>query len=266
VSESENSADALIEQRGHTLILTLNRPEARNALSTEMLSIMVEAWDRVDADPDIRCCILTGAGGYFCAGMDLKAATARPPGDSFKDGSYDPSRIDALLKGRRLTKPLIAAVEGPAIAGGTEILQGTDIRIAGESAKFGISEAKWSLYPMGGSAVRLVRQIPYTIAADLLLTGRHITAAEALSYGLIGYVVPDGSALDKALEVADVIANNGPLAVQAILRSMRETEGMHENDAFKIDTQLGISVFLSEDAKEGPLAFKEKRAPQFKGR
>ena len=112
MSESEKKADALIEQRGHTLILTLNRPEARNALSTEMLSIMVEAWDRVDTDPDIRCCILTGAGGYFCAGMDLKAATARPPGDSFKDGSYDPSRIDALLKGRRLTKPLIAAVEG----------------------------------------------------------------------------------------------------------------------------------------------------------
>ena len=240
MSESEKKADALIEQRGHTLILTLNRPEARNALSTEMLSIMVEAWDRVDTDPDIRCCILTGAGGYFCAGMDLKAATARPPGDSFKDGSYDPSRIDALLKGRRLTKPLIAAVEGPAIAGGTEILQGTDIRIAGQSAKFGISEAKWSLYPMGGSAVRLVRQIPYTVAADLLLT--------------------------KALEIADVIGNNGPLAVQAILRSIRETEGLPENDAFKIDTQLGISVFLSEDAKEGPRAFAEKRKPNFQNR
>src|SRR5690348_9101258 len=108
---SEKGPDALIEQRGHTLILTLNRPEARNALSTEMLSIMVEAWDRVDNDPEIRSCILTGAGGYFCAGMDLKAATAKPPGDSFKDGSYDPSRIDALLKGRRLKKPLIAAVE-----------------------------------------------------------------------------------------------------------------------------------------------------------
>jgi enoyl-CoA hydratase len=246
--------------------LTLNRPEARNALSTEMLSIMVEAWDRVDNDPDIRCCILTGAGGYFCAGMDLKAATARPPGDSFKDGSYDPSRIDALLKGRRLTKPLIAAVEGPAIAGGTEILQGTDIRIAGESAKFGISEAKWSLYPMGGSAVRLVRQIPYTVACDLLLTGRHITAAEAKEIGLIGHLVPDGEALTKALEIAEVINNNGPLAVQAILRAIRETEGLHENEAFKIDTKLGIAVFLSDDAKEGPLAFKEKRTPQFKGR
>ena len=119
---------------------------------------------------------------------------------------------------------------------------------------------------MGGSAVRLVRQIPYTVACDLLLTGRHITAAEAKEIGLIGYVVPDGQALSKALEIAEVISNNGPLAVQAILRSIRETEGLPENEAFKIDTQLGIKVFLSDDAKEGPLAFKEKRAPQFKGR
>ena len=209
-ANEQSGPDALVEQRGHTLIVTLNRPHARNALSTEMMEIMVAAWDRVDNDDDIRCCILTGAGGYFCAGMDLKTATKKPPGDSFKDGSYDPSRIDALLKGRRLTKPLIAAVEGPAIAGGTEILQGTDIRVAGESAKFGISEAKWSLYPMGGSAVRLVRQIPYTVACDLLLTGRHITAAEAKDMGLIGYIVPDGQALTKALELADVISATVP--------------------------------------------------------
>ena len=260
---TEREPECLVEKRGHTLIVTMNRPEARNALSTEMMAIMEQAWDTVDADPDIRVAVLTGAGGYFCAGMDLKAATAKPPGDSFKDGSFDPSRIDGLLKGRRLTKPLIAAVEGPAIAGGTEILQGTDIRVAGESAKFGISEARWSLYPMGGSAVRLVRQIPYTIACDLLLTGRHITAAEAKEIGLIGHVVPDGQALEKALEIAGVIANNGPLAVQAILRSIRETEGLHENEAFKIDTKIGIEVFLSEDAKEGPRAFKEKRAPKF---
>jgi enoyl-CoA hydratase len=111
--------------------------------------------------------------------------------------------------------------------------------------------------------VRLVRQIPYTIAADILLTGRHITAAEAREIGLIGYVVPDGQALTKALEIAEVINNNGPLAVQAILKAIRETEGLNENDAFKIDTQIGIEVFLSDDAKEGPLAFKEKRAPNF---
>jgi len=262
-NSQENGADALVEQRGHTLIVTMNRPEKRNALSTEMMEIMVEAWDRVDEDPDIRSCILTGAGGAFCAGMDLKKADSQSPGDSFK-GGFDPTRIDALLKGRRLKKPLIAAVEGAAIAGGTEILQGTDIRVAGESAKFGVSEAKWSLYPMGGSAVRLVRQIPYTLACDILLTGRHITAAEALSFGLIGHVVPDGQALTKALEIAEVINGNGPLAVQAILKTIRETEGMHEEEAFKPDTANGIPVFLSEDSKEGPKAFLEKRKPVWK--
>ena len=266
MTEPENEPHALVEQREHTLVVTMNRPASRNALTGEMLSIMVDAWDRVDNDPDIRVCTLTGAGGYFCAGADLKSMNRRPPGESFSDGSYDPSRIDGLLKGRRLTKPLIAAVEGPAIAGGTEILQATDIRVAGQSAKFGISEVKWSLYPMGGSAVRLVRQIPYTVACDLLLTGRHITAAEAKDLGLIGHVVPDGTALDKALEIARVISNNGPLAVQAVLRSIRETEGMHENEAFKIDTQLGIKVFMSADAKEGPRAFAEKRTPNFQGR
>ena len=215
---------------------------------------------------DNETCILTGAGGYFCAGMDLKTANEKPPSDSFESGEFDPSVIKGLLKGFRLTKPLIAAVEGPAIAGGTEILQGTDIRVAGESAKFGVSEAKWGLFPLGGSAVRLVRQIPYTIAADILLTGRHIRAAEAKEIGLIGHVVPDGQALTKALELAEMIAANGPLAVQAILRTIRDTEGMHEEAAFQIDAELGVAVFKSHDAKEGPRAFAEKRKPSFEGR
>jgi enoyl-CoA hydratase len=256
---------ALIERRDHVLIVTMNRPQARNALSGPMMALMREAWDEVDANPDIRVAILTGAGGAFCAGADLKAMTASHPGDSFQSSSMDMSRIDALLKGRRLTKPLIAAVEGPAIAGGTEILQATDIRIAGQSARFGISEARWGLFPLGGSAVRLVRQIPYTIAADLLLTGRHITATEAQQIGLIGEVVPDGQALTRALEVADMIAANGPLAVQAILRTIRETEGMAENDAFAIEAGIGMKVFMSADAKEGPRAFAEKRKPSFTG-
>ena len=127
----------------------MNRPEARNALSGEMLAIMSEAWDRVNDDPEIRVCILTGAGGYFCAGMDLKAANKKPPSDSFESGEFDPTIIKPLLKGFRLTKPLIAAVEGPAIAGGTEILQATDIRIAGESARFGVSEAEVEPLPAG---------------------------------------------------------------------------------------------------------------------
>jgi len=174
--------------------------------------------------------------------------------------------IEPLLKGRRLTKPLIAAVEGPAVAGGTEILQATDIRVAGESARFGVSEARWGLFPLGGSAVRLPRQLPYTVAADLLLTGRHISAVQALEIGLIGHVVPDGQALAKALEIAEMIAANGPVAVRAILRTIRETEGMPEADAFKIEAQIGMAVFRSEDAKEGPRAFTEKRKPEFRDR
>jgi enoyl-CoA hydratase len=256
---------ALVEQREHVLIVTMNRPQARNALSGPMMAIMRAAWDRVDEDPEIRVCVLTGAGGAFCAGADLKAMTSNHPGDSFTAGAWDPSVIEPLLKGRRLSKPLIAAVEGPAIAGGTEILQATDVRVAGESARFGVSEARWGLFPMGGSAVRLPRQIPYTVAADLLLTGRHISAAEALRIGLIGRVVPDGQALPTALEIADQIAANGPVAVQAILRTIRETEGMQENDAFKIEAQIGVAVFGSEDAKEGPRAFAEKRKPSFHG-
>jgi len=255
----------LVEQRGHVLIVTMNRPAAKNALSGPMMAIMREAWDRVDADPEIRVCVLTGAGGAFCAGADLKSMVAAPPGESFA-GGVDVTRIDALLKGRRLIKPLIAAVEGAAIAGGTEILQATDIRVAAESARFGVAEARWGLFPLGGSAVRLTRQLPYTLAADLLLTGRHITAAEALSMGLIGYVVPDGTALTKALEIADLIAANGPLAVQAVLRTIRETEGMPENDAFTLEAKLGVAVFASEDAKEGPRAFAAKRRPEFRGR
>lgn len=258
-------SDCLVEKRDRVLIVTMNRPEARNALSTEMMAIMRDAWDQVDSDPDIRVAILTGAGGAFCAGADLKAMSSQHPGDSFAGGGWDLSKIDALLKGRRLTKPLIAAVEGAAIAGGTEILQATDIRVAGESAKFGVSEARWGLFPLGGSAVRLVRQIPYTVAADILLTGRHVTAAEAKEIGLIGHVVADGSALDKALELAAQITANGPLAVQAILRTIRETEGLPENEAFRIDAELGMAVFRSTDAKEGPKAFAEKRNPTFTG-
>ncbi|MGH3283440.1 MAG: crotonase/enoyl-CoA hydratase family protein [Streptosporangiaceae bacterium] len=260
----EGQPHALIERRGHVLIVTMNRPQARNALSAPMMELMRSAWDLTDSDSDIRVCVLTGAGGAFCAGADLKAMAVSHPGASMRD--LDLSVIEALLKGRRLTKPLIAAVEGPAIAGGTEILQACDIRVAGQSARFGISEARWGLFPLGGSAVRLPRQIPYTVAADLLLTGRHITAAEALSIGLIGHVVPDGQALSKALEIAASIAANGPVAVRAILRVIRETEGLPEDAAFALEARVGMEVFGSEDAREGPRAFAEKRRPEFRDR
>ena len=191
-----------------------------------------------------------------------------PPEDEFDRAMVAERSIfqTAFLRRFEIWKPIIAAVNGAALAGGMEILQATDIRVAGESARFGVSEARWGLFPLGGSAVRLPRQIPYTIAADLLLTGRHITAAEALEIGLIGRVVPDGQALAKALEIAETIAANGPVAVRAILRAIRETEGMPENDAFAVEAKIGMEVFRSEDAKEGPRAFAEKRRPQFQDR
>ncbi len=255
----------LVDLHDHTLVLTMNRPEARNALSAEMMRLLSQAWDRVNDDDQVRVAVLTGAGGAFCAGADLKAMSASAPSDSFEAGTFDPAVIKSLLKGFRVTKPLIAAVEGPAIAGGTEILQATDIRVAGESARFGVSEVRWGLYPLGGSAVRLPRQIPYTVAADLLLTGRHIDAREAQRIGLVGHVVPDGSALAKALELADMIAANGPLAVRSVLATIRASEGKHEDDCWRDDASVGMGVFASADAKEGPRAFVEKRKPSFTG-
>jgi enoyl-CoA hydratase len=258
----------VVERTGHVLTVTMNRPEARNAFGPEMLVRLADAWTTADADPEVRVCILTGAGGHFCAGSDLKAMAG-----GWKDDAWSPRFKEdpdlhwkALLRHYRMKKPLIAAVEGTAVAGGTEILQGTDIRIAGQSAKFGITEARWGLFPLGGSTVRLRRQIPYTQAMEILLTAKQLTAEEAVRIGLIGRVVPDGEALAEARKVADQIALNGPLAVQAIKRSVQETEGMTEVDALKRELEIGWQVFKSEDAKEGPRAFAEKRKPEFKGK
>jgi enoyl-CoA hydratase len=171
-----------------------------------------------------------------------------------------------LLRSRRLAKPLIAAVEGTAVAGGTEILESCDIRIAGEGAKFGVAEARWGLFPLGGSTVRLPRQVPYTYAMEMLLTGKHLTAEEALRCGLIGRVVPKGEALVEARRVAEQIAANGPLAVQAIKRSVQECLGLPEEEALKKELEIGWPILKTEDAKEGPRAFAEKRKPDFKGK
>ena len=256
---------------GSVLIVTMNRPKRKNAMTLTMFALMDDAWKTLSQDENLRCAILTGAEGNFSSGMDLRAMA----GDVDPDGAIDEQArlredpgfiMRGLLKTYRPTKPVLAAVEGVAIAGGTEILQGTDIRVAGESARFGVSEARWSLYPMGGSAVRLQRQIPYTVAAEILLTGRHITAAEARDIGLVGHVVPDGQALDKARELAATIAANGPLAVEAILRTLHETAHMSEAEAFEHESAYTNGVMASEDAKEGPRAFAEKRTPNFQRR
>jgi enoyl-CoA hydratase len=256
-----------VERDGHTVIVTMNRPEAKNALSPAMLVGLADAWVEIDNDDDVRCAILTGAGGDFCTGMDLKAFAAGGGGDpKFADRMKADRDLHwkALLRHYHVGKPLIAAVEGYAVAGGSEILQATDIRVAGESATFGIFEAKRGLFPQGGSTVRLPRQIPFTIAMELLLTARAVSAQEAKEIGLIGHVVPDGKALDKALEIAAVIGANGPLAVEAIKRSVRATEALPEDEALKIELEIGWPIFSTEDAKEGTTAFAEKRPPVFK--
>ncbi len=262
-------SDLLMDREGPVVVLTMNRPARRNAMTLAMFGRLADAWDEIDADKTIRACILTGAGDHFCAGMDLRAMA----GDADATDDYDVvGRMerdgsgwiyDGLLKTRHPRVPIIAAVEGNAIAGGTEILQGTEIRVAGEGATFGVSEARWALYPGGGSAVRLSRQIPFTEAADILLTGKHVTAGEARTIGLIGHVVPDGKALERAHEIAAAVAANGPLAVEAILRTLRETSGMTEAEAFTFEEPLSRSVFASDDAKEGPRAFAEKRPADF---
>jgi len=255
------------EQRGPTAIVTMNRPEAKNALSLPMLVGMADAWAEVNDNDEIRCAVLTGAGGTFCTGMDLKMQGGTNAEKYQHRMAEDPDlHWKALLRHQPLRKPLIAAVEGWAVAGGTEILQATDIRVAGAGAKFGVFEARRGLFPLGGSTVRLRRQIPYTVAMDLLLTGREVSAEEALRIGLIGRIVPDGEALDAALEVADVIAHNGPLAVEAIKRSVQETEGMSEVDGLARELEIGWPIFATDDAKEGQRAFAEKRPPEFKRR
>lgn len=265
--------DAIVEREDHLMIVTLNRPDRYNALSGAMLVYMYDAFLEASNDDDIRCIIVTGAGGNFCSGADLRAMSGDAGNDDpnaeyvkQRQAEVEDLHWKALLRSWRPTKPIIAAVEGVAIAGGTEILQGMDIRVAGESARFGVSEARWSLYPMGGSAVRLRRQIPYTHAAEILLTGKHVSAQEAADIGLIGHVVPDGEALTKAKEIAATICENGPLAVEAILRTLHETDGMTEQEALDHEFSYGWSVFGSEDAKEGPRAFAEKRTPNFKRR
>src|SRR3954447_17826419 len=212
ILEELTTKHCTVERDGAVVTMTMNRPEKRNALSSDMLAGLVMAYEYIDDTPEVRCAILTGAGGTFCSGMDLVSMAEEPDDPRVKAvmARGNNPHWKALLRDYRLSKPLIAAVEGYAVAGGTEILQGTDIRVAGESAIFGVWEAKRVLFPLGGSACRLPRQIPYTQAMDILLACRPIPAIEALEIGLIGHVVPDGQALTRALELAAEVAEMAP--------------------------------------------------------
>ena len=278
MSESDMSTESagmpepavIVEKDGPILIVTLNRPEKKNAVNCEVMCRAFDAWRELDRDDALRVAILTGRGDTFCAGMDLSEisilSSGKPNSPWMERALAEPQLImGAWLKTQRPAKPVILAVEGHALAGGTEILQGTDIRVAGESAMFGVTEVQRGLFPMAGSAVRLRRQIPYAIAAEMLLAGEDMPAQRAFDLGLVNHVVPDGQALAKATEIAERIANNGPLAVAGILATLRATESMSEEDAFKIEMGHGMKVMMSKDAVEGPKAFMEKRAAVFTG-
>jgi len=261
----------LVEREDHLLVVTLNRPEKRNAVNSEVMCRLYDAWVELDRDEDLRAAILTGRGETFCAGMDLaeigKLRSGVTDNPWLERVRVEPQVIyGAWLKTYRPTKPVILAAEGFARAGGTEILQGTDIRVAGESARFGVTEVQRGLFPMAGSTVRLRRQIPYAVAAEMLLAGEDLTAQRAWELGLVNHVVPDGQTLTKAREIGLRIADNGPLAVKGILATLRETETLPEAEAFEIEQRHGMRVMSSEDAAEGPRAFLEKRAPRFRGR
>ncbi len=265
-----STANCIVERDGAVLTVTLNRPEARNAFTPEMLLGMYRAWRLLDTDDSLLCAILTAVGDTFCAGMDLKAGADgnQQATDEFMAVMAEVPNVhwQALLRDNRPSKPIILAVEGYALAGGTEILQGTDIRVGAEDATFGVTEVARGLYPMGGSTVRLRRQIPYCLAAEMLLLGETISAQQALQFGLINRVVPKGQTLSEARKLAARLCENAPLAIVAITRSLREQqEDMEEDAAMLASDALAGPVFGSADAKEGMRAFKEKRKAVFKG-
>jgi len=264
----------LYEKTDGVAVVTMNRPQVRNAINAEMICRLADAWQDVNADADVRVAILTGAGDKaFCAGADLDwlARTTRglrPPETEYDERiGNDYSIVSrALLRNSQVTKPIIAAIRGFCLAGGTEILSCTDIRIAGDDARFGLAEVKWSLFPIGGSTVRLPQQISYCNAMEILLTGEQISAERALQMGLINTIVPPEQVMREAFRYADIIRSNGPLAVQAVKRSVMAGMGLPPEQALEKEMEIGVPIFMSEDCKEGTKAFKEKRKPVFTGR
>ncbi len=255
---------------GHVATVTLDSPRTLNALTLSDLGELAAAWGAVENDATCYVAIVTGAGSRaFCSGADLGSLipaitgeVAAAPDAGAALGAM-PVIGEAFLK-QPLSKPVIAAVNGYCVAGGLELLQATDIRLAVPDARFALQEARWGLFPAGGSTVRLPRQIPFTHAMDILLTARMLSAGEALACGLIGRVVEAPQLMAVAREIADRIAGNGPVAVQAIKRSVLACMGLPEAEAFLVELGIGAEVFASHDAREGPAAFKEKRRPVFR--
>ncbi len=256
-NEEANEPEVLVEQRGRILIITINRPKAKNAVNLAVAKGLAEAVDRLDGEAGLSVGILTGAGGSFCAGMDLKA---------FARGEFP------IVEGRGMgfterppTKPLIAAVEGYALAGGTELALATDLIVASKDSAFGIPEVKRGLVAGGGGLLRLPQRIPSAIAMELALTGENLSAERAHALGMVNVLAEPGAALDAAIELAEKIAANGPLAVAVTKQIIVESRAWSPNDFFAEQGKLLAPVFSSNDAKEGAIAFAEKRAPQWTG-
>jgi enoyl-CoA hydratase len=256
-NEEANEPEVLVEQRGRILIITINRPKAKNAVNLAVAKGLAEAVDRLDADAGLSVGILTGAGGSFCAGMDLKA---------FARGEFP------IVEGRGMgfterppTKPLIAAVEGYALAGGTELALATDLIVASKDSAFGIPEVRRGLVAGGGGLLRLPQRIPSAIAMELALTGENLSAERAHALGMVNVLAEPGGALDAAIALAEKIAANGPLAVAVTKQIIVESRSWNPKDFFAEQGKLLAPVFGSNDAKEGAIAFAEKRAPQWTG-
>lgn len=255
------------------MTLTMNRPAARNALSPEMLVRLSEAWYEFRDTADLRVAILTGAGDEdFCAGGDLKLTMPLVTGARQPETDWDRQLMgnlqrftDAILRDFEIYKPIIAAVNGNALGGGTEITNACDLRVASTNAVFGTPEAKVGLLPGGGSLTRLPRQIPYARAMEMLLIGDSFSANQALEMGLVNYVVPPAELLPRARELAARLAENGPLAIRKIKEGVMRASGRPLSEAYAIENEVSGAVMTSKDAREGPRAFKEKRKPRFTG-
>jgi enoyl-CoA hydratase len=248
----------LIDKHEEVLVVTINRPDQRNAVNMEVARLIAEAMDTLDADPELRVAVLTGAGGGFSSGMDLKgfASGERP---------YVGDRGFAGITRRAARKPLIAAVEGFAVAGGLEIALACDLIVVARDAKLGLPEAKRAIVPASGGLLRLPRILPRAIAVELALTGDPITAERAYELGMINRLCEPGEALSAALALAATITANGPLAIAAIKRILTESLDWPDAEFFKRQADISEPVFASEDAREGARAFTEKRAPIWSG-
>ena len=252
------SEELLTEVKDGVMVITINRPEAKNAMNKAAAEGIAAALDRLDAEDDLRVAVLTGAGGTFCSGMDLK-------GFLRGESPVVEGRGFGGLTQKSPAKPIIAAVEGYALAGGLELMIACDLVVANTDSKFGIPEAKRGLVAAGGGLLRLPDQIPHKVAMELALTGDFIDAGRAYDLGLINRVT-DGSAMDAAMDLAKSISANGPLAVKVSKQIIEESRGWSLDTRWDEQAKLMPQIFMSEDAREGAAAFAEKRAPNWKGK